>query len=138
MEGKVRKLFYEMYPDSDPKYYGYFSFGDNVDGDKLTSIDVWYTHNLKYNDYIQIIKGKNDKDPRWRKYLHHKVDHKVDHKVVGDKLNFPKIWRLGGTVQKFTNYQRGPDRRGYVHPRSYKYTLPYQLHNFRLYVNDKE
>ena len=109
MEGKVRGLFYKMYPDSDPKYYGYFSFGQNVDGGKLTSIDVYYTHNLKYNDYVQIIKGKNDKDPRWEKYLY--------------SFNFPKIWRLGGGVQSYKRHRQ---------------KLNYQLHNFRIHVSDKE
>ena len=65
IEKEVRKLFYEMYPDSDPKYYEYFGFGENVDGGKLKSIDVWYKHNLEYKDYVEIIKGKNDEDP-WR------------------------------------------------------------------------
>ena len=46
MGEKVKKLFYRMYPNSDPKYYGYFEFGDSVDGGKLKSIYVWYKHNL--------------------------------------------------------------------------------------------
>ena len=62
--GELRKLFYEMYPNSDPKYYSYFEFGENVDGEKLKSIDVLYKHNLKYKDYLRIIKGENDEDPR--------------------------------------------------------------------------
>ena len=86
MEKEIKKLFYKMYPNSDPNYYGYFGFGDNVDGGKLKSIDVWYKHNLKYKDYVLIIKGKNDEDPRWNRFLH--------------TYNFPKIWRPGGTVQK--------------------------------------
>ena len=61
---EVKELFYKLYPDSDPKYYIYFMFGQNVDGGKLVSIDIYYTHNLKYNDYVQIIKGENDKDPK--------------------------------------------------------------------------
>ena len=77
------------------------------------------THNLKYKDYVQIIKGQNDKDPRWEKYLYHRVARRPE----GDHRGFPRVWRPGGTVQKFS---------------SHKYTLPYQLHNFRLYVNDKD
>ena len=110
MDEKVRKLFYGLYPDSDPKYYGYFGFGENVDGGELRSIDVWYKHNLKYKDYIEIIKGKNDEDPRWKKYLH--------------SYNFPRLWRLGGSLPRFVGYSR--------------YTLPYQLHNFRVYVSEEE
>ena len=50
---KAREMFYEMYPDSDPKYW--------------PSIDVHYRSD---RGTVRIIKGKNDRDARWRKYLH--------------------------------------------------------------------
>ena len=86
MDKAALKLFQEMYPNASPKYYTYFNFGENVDGDKLKSIDVWFTHGLKYEDYIQIVKGKNDRDPRWEAYLH---------------PSFPKIWTFRGDVPKY-------------------------------------
>ena len=64
---EVRDMFYRMYPDSDPKYWSYFKFVKNTKGGKLVSIDVYYRSDM---GTIHIIKGKNDKDPRWRKFLH--------------------------------------------------------------------
>ena len=61
------KLFYEMYPNSDPKYWSHFKFVKQTKGGKLVSIDVYYRSD---RGIVRIIKGKNDRDARWRKYLH--------------------------------------------------------------------
>ena len=39
---EVKRLFYKLYPDSDPNYFPYFKFVKHMDGGKLTSIDVYY------------------------------------------------------------------------------------------------
>ena len=65
--GKVRDMFYEMYPDSDPKYWPYLKFVTHTRNEKLVSIDVYYTHE---GGTVHIIKGNNDKDTRWRKVFH--------------------------------------------------------------------
>ena len=61
MDKDVRKLFYEMYPDSDPKYWPYFKFVKRTKGGKLVSIDVYFRDPQRPST-IRIIKGKNDKD----------------------------------------------------------------------------
>ena len=58
----VLKLFYEMYPASDPKYWSNFKFVKRAKG-----IDVYYRSD---RGTVRIVKGKNDEDPRWRKVLH--------------------------------------------------------------------
>ena len=67
VDKEVRELFYRMYPDSDPKYWSYFKFVKHMSGGKLVSIDVYYRSDM---GTVHIIKGKNDKDPRWRRFLH--------------------------------------------------------------------
>ena len=61
------KLFYEMYPDSDPKYWSNFKFVKHTRSGKLDSIDV-YCRSDRCTGCI--IKGKNDEDARWRQFLH--------------------------------------------------------------------
>ena len=61
-------MFYRMYPDSDPKYWSYFKFVKHMSGGVLTKIDVFYRSDM---GSVHIIKGKNDKDPRWNPTLLH-------------------------------------------------------------------
>ena len=65
MDVGVLKMFYEMYPDSDPKCCSKFKFVKYTKGGKLVSIDVYYRSD---RGTVRIIKGKED--VRWRKFLH--------------------------------------------------------------------
>ena len=67
MDVGVIKMFYEMYPDSDPKYWSSFKFVKHTKGGELDSIDVYYRTD---RGTVRIIKGENDEDVRWRKFLH--------------------------------------------------------------------
>ena len=119
---EVKRLLYKMYPDSDPKYFKHFRFVYILDFKGGDSLEVYCK--VSEESSFLITKGKNDKNPRWKGYLY--------------GFNFPKIWRQVGTVQKFINHQTGPDRLRYISPHKYPYKLPYQLHNFRVYINDKQ
>ena len=100
----AKKLFYKMYPDSDPKYFERFRL---VYTAHSRNIEVRYKK--EDGSEVIVVRGMNDEDPRWKRFLH--------------RYNFPKVWRPGGTVKE------------YIH---LKQNLGYQLHHFRLYVNDKE
>ena len=88
---QVREMFYEMYPESDPKYWSYFKFVKRTKGGKLVSIDVYYRSG---RSTVRIIKGKNDKDARWSRFLHSYRENSYSSHVKG------KTWKLSTLVRR--------------------------------------
>ena len=61
-QGEV--LFYKNYPDGDPSK---FVFGYNMAGSKVTSVDIYFSYQLKYRDYVLITDHNKHK---FEKYLY--------------------------------------------------------------------
>ena len=114
-------LFYKKYPGSDPSK---FSFGYNMIAepgssveDKVGSIDLYFSHKLKYKNFVLIADSNRDK---YKAYLYSAT------------TPFPKIWMANGTVQPLPKgrkaYEQWPPH----------WVLDYPINNFRVYVNDRD
>ena len=61
---KAGKIFYAMYPNFDARNWGYFEVSLSS-GRTRVAVDY-----VTDTGTVHIIKGRNDKDPRWKKYLY--------------------------------------------------------------------
>ena len=127
LDKKFKKNFLKKYPYADMSRF-YFEHDINKDGswEKTTTY-------FKNNDFVStdINSDTLKNDPNMTKYLYRKKS----------KENFPKIWKLGGTLQELP---RGKRHVGYAGKGYYwdnfptEYILNYPIQLFRIYVNNTD
>ena len=120
------KNFLKKYPNTDMTKF-YFEHDINKDGswEKTT----YFKNSPTVSTDIESDTFKNDSE--MTKYL----------TINKPKENFPKIWKLGGEIQKLP---RGKRHVGFYGKSYYwdefpvEYILNYPIHQFRIYVNDTD
>ena len=127
LDKKLRENFKKQYPFADMSK---FSFESTFLKDGSWDYSKIYFIN---NKYIQtdINSDTFKNDPNMTKYL----------TINKPKPNFPKIWKLGGTIQTLPRGKRHVDYTG----KSYywdnfptQYVLSYPINQFRIYVNNTD
>ena len=127
LDKKFKEYFLKKYPYADITKF-YFEHDINKDGswEKTTTY-------FKNNEFVStdITSDTFKNDPEMVKYL----------TINKPKENFPKIWKLGGTMQELP---RGERHVGYAGKGYYwdnfptEYILDYPIQQFRIYVSNTD
>ena len=126
LDKKFQDYFKKKYPYADMSKF-YFQHDINKDGswEKTT---IYFKNNEYVSTDISSDTFKND--PQMTKYLY----------INKPQEHFPKIWKLGGTIQILPKGNRhvGYDGKSYWDNFPTEYVLNYPLNQFRIFVNNTD
>ena len=127
LDKKFKENFLKKYPYADMSKF-YFEHDINKDGSWEKTI-TYFKNNPTISTDINSDTFKNY--PNMTKYLY----------INKPKPHFPKIWKLGGTVQELPKGRRHVDYSGkhyYFDNFPTQYVLSYPINQFRIYVNNTD